>query len=547
MIVCTSFWRHAFTLFFILTSMSTGSLTSLNHFFSMHHENLISQCHAATMGGKNASMEQKKAPGLLLCDPEGDILFSQNAHTLYIPASTLKVLTSLAAFHYLGEDFHFQTHFYLEKTNCDADNTHGRSSITKKPERSEKRKGRDALIAEGSQRPHSGGAVNPILRIEGLGDPLLTSEVLATLCLELGKKLRAKGVVTISGIVLDHSFFSPEISIDGAGSSNNPYDARVGALSANFNSVFFKYNPIKKEYETAEAQTPLLPFALKRVKASKMPTGRVILNKDEAEKYAGILIQHFLKKEGILVNGGEKAISVTWDKSTIAKTHELNMTKSQRLQPQSNSENNGKANPYRELIYTHVSPFSLKEVVGKLLKYSNNFIANQLFLTIGAMNISPPATVEKGIQSIEAYASNPLGITVGQINTLDKSGATKNHESASLDQNERLQKNGIRIFEGSGLSRKNHLTPWDLGAILKRFKPYHGLMSWKRIHVNNSPEGDYGEFYKTGTLHGVRTRCGYFKTPQGLYPFVIMVNQKGKGYDALKKMLWRRVIAHEGQ
>ena len=488
MTIYTLFWRHAFILFFILAGISTTPLISLSHFFSIHHADLISQCHAATMKKKRFPMERQKDAGMLLCDPEGKVLFSQNAHALYIPASTLKVLTSLAAFHYLGEDFHFKTHFYLEKINRDADNIHGN------------------------------GVANPILRVEGLGDPLLTSEVLSELCLKLGEKLRAKGIVTLSGIVLDHSFFSPDISIDGAGSSNNPYDAKVGALSANFNSVSFKYNPMKKEYETAEAQTPLLPFTLKRVKASRMPMGRVILNKDEAEKYAGILIQYFLKKEGILVNGGEEVISVTWDKSAIAMKNQLNVKQSQRPQPQSNSENAENMKPYRELIYTHSSPFCLKEVVAKLLKYSNNFIANQLFLTVGAMHISPPATVEKGVQCLNAYACDQLGLTLGQTNS-------------------------FQLSEGSGLSRKNHLTPSDLGVILKRFKPYHGLMSWKSIKVSNAAEDDYGEFYKTGTLHGVRTRCGYFKTPKGLYPFVIMINQEEKGYDALKKMLWRRVTS----
>jgi D-alanyl-D-alanine carboxypeptidase/D-alanyl-D-alanine-endopeptidase (penicillin-binding protein 4) len=59
------------------------------------------------------------------------------------------------------------------------------------------------------------------------------------------------------------------------------------------------------------------------------------------------------------------------------------------------------------------------------------------------------------------------------------------------------------------------------------FKPYHELMTQKA-----------NEFYKTGTLSGVRTRAGYFTDKdKDLYPFVIMVNQPGKGCSRIKKRL----------
>ena len=67
--------------------------------------------------------------------------------------------------------------------------------------------------------------------------------------------------------------------------------------------------------------------------------------------------------------------------------------------------------------------------------------------------------------------------------------------------------------------------------ILIEFMPFHSLL---KNHGN--------DFFKTGTLHGVRTRAGYISgKDQRLYPYVIMVNQKNKGYESIRKDLNYRV------
>ena len=64
-------------------------------------------------------------------------------------------------------------------------------------------------------------------------------------------------------------------------------------------------------------------------------------------------------------------------------------------------------------------------------------------------------------------------------------------------------------------------------SIVKEFKPYHRLLRKKG-----------NEYYKTGTLSGVRTRAGFLKGKDNtLYPFVIMVNRKGGHYHAVKRRL----------
>ena len=56
----------------------------------------------------------KTHDAVVVTESDGKVLFSKNADQPLIPASTLKLLTSLAAFHYLGEDFRFITEFYID-------------------------------------------------------------------------------------------------------------------------------------------------------------------------------------------------------------------------------------------------------------------------------------------------------------------------------------------------------------------------------------------------------------------------------------------------
>ncbi|MBC8460105.1 MAG: D-alanyl-D-alanine carboxypeptidase, partial [Deltaproteobacteria bacterium] len=51
---------------------------------------------------------------LLLADHDGQIIFKKNEAKKCIPASTLKLLTALAAIHHLGLSYRFKTEFYID-------------------------------------------------------------------------------------------------------------------------------------------------------------------------------------------------------------------------------------------------------------------------------------------------------------------------------------------------------------------------------------------------------------------------------------------------
>ena len=69
-------------------------------------------------------------------------------------------------------------------------------------------------------------------------------------------------------------------------------------------------------------------------------------------------------------------------------------------------------------------------------------------------------------------------------------------------------------MEGSGISRKNRLTPEAIWQLLKAFAPYQDLL-----------QGDNGVLLKTGTLSGVYTMAGYLARHATRSYFVILLNQ----------------------
>jgi D-alanyl-D-alanine carboxypeptidase/D-alanyl-D-alanine-endopeptidase (penicillin-binding protein 4) len=374
--------------------------------------------HAASLKELQRLIGENDA--VLIASPRGEVLFEKNAGKKLIPASTLKIFTSLVALHYLGPEFRFTTEFYLDRD----DN----------------------------------------LKIKGYGDPLLLSETLREIAIALSPMLGS-----FNHLILDDSFFSGQVLVPGATPSYQPYDAVNGALCVNFNTVSFKR--VNRTYVSDEEQTPLLPFVEKRISASSLERGRIILShqENEATLYAGHLFKYFLTQAGIKSQGEIRLGHV-------------------------------KQNDDR-LIFTHTSPFPVKQSIGKLLEFSNNFIANQLLVACGAKAYGAPGSLDKGVMAASTYAK------------------------------EVLKTNTLSFAEGSGISRRNELTAAIMLRILNEFESYHHLLR---------QEGK--EFFKTGTLDGIRTRAGYIADGKGeLYRFVVMMNTKGKTTDAVVKLIHRFV------
>lgn len=336
-------------------------------------------------------------------------MWEHRAGDLRVPASTLKILTALAALDTLGGGYRFPTDVYTDG---------------------------------------DGGIV-----VKGHGDPLLVSEAIQGLAGEVAGHL-----TRCTRIVMDDSAFAPGIVIPGAGTSLNPYDATVGALVANFNTVFFSRNK-QGRLLSAEEETPLVPFVREIIRRRNLPEGRVVLSRSDRETtlYPGHLLAHFLAAIDPDLSCREVVV--------------------------------GAVGPQASPVLRFESPYTLAEVLEKILEYSNNLMANQVLLAMGARVYGPPANLDKGLAVLR-----------------------KKIDSLGL--------NSTTVVEGSGISRQNRMTARDMGRLLRVFEPHAHLL---REH-DRLP----GVRYKSGHLDGVRTLAGYIPARNGgRHAFVIFMNTKG--------------------
>lgn len=180
---------------------------------------------------------------------------------LFIPASTLKILTCLVALENLGKEYRFETHFFLDTRNN--------------------------------------------LYIKGYGDPLLTSEII----LQIGHTLAGMGIRQLAGVYLDTSSFALNGETAAEENSANPYDAPNGALAVNFNAL-----PVHiakdRSITSGEPQTPVIPLMTEAAEQLAVGTHRInvnILSKQghltPALRYTGELFVILLRQAGISVPG----------------------------------------------------------------------------------------------------------------------------------------------------------------------------------------------------------------------------------------------------
>ena len=341
-------------------------------------------------------MKELTSQGVIrLNNVQGKNLINYNGTRKLVPASIIKIATALAAFEILGEDFRFQTEFYLNR----------------KKE----------------------------LLIRGLGDPFLISEEIQL----IADQIRSKGTKKITRIFVDNSAFAPNIAIPGLSDTLNPYDALNGALIVNFNTLFLRRDRQGRVF-SAEELTPLTPLAqrrgevLKKGKTDRIPLAR---ENNESLQYAAELFTAIFQQAGIEVT--------------------------------SNVPGFEKAGPGWDLYYTHHNTRTLEEIVKGMLEFSNNYIANQIYLTIGAKKRGYSINMDQANQVVRNFFYNHL----------------------------KISSEDFFIDEGSGISRNNRITGDVMISLLEQFKQYAHLLPEKK-----------GALVKSGTLTGVYNYAGFLKS-----------------------------------
>lgn len=406
-----------------------------------------------------------------------DVLFSYNAGQRFIPASNVKLFTVAAGLAYLSPDFTYETKLMQ----------HGamESGILK-----------GDLIIVGSGDPTISGYFHN-------GNPTKVFE-------DWAETLKRSGIRSITGnIVIDNSFFHATPLGPGWSWDDEPfcYSALNDAFSFNNNCVAVIVtrgnsvgDPVTVRVEPGQGgltiinkaetgrQEGINDISIRKTPCTNTitisgnlpmnhPEYRVMVAMERPACYGGLIFKEILAQRGVCLHGQVDCES----------------------QNRTSRETNGAT------AATYRSP-RLSEIVKVINKKSNNFVAEQIFLTIGKIQKG------EGGQAASAAAIKEYSGTIG----------------VDID--------GLHAVDGSGLSRYNLVTPKDIVTLLHHMSksPQFGV-----FHDSLAVAGTDGSLAKrmqspplrgnlrgkTGSMNHIRNLSGYVTTRDGeRLAFAILVN-----------------------
>ena len=446
---------------------------------------LASAAHAQSLPPEvDAALVRAKVPReavtVLVVDAQGrgPARLSHRANVPVNPASIMKLVTTYAALDLLGPAFMWTTPVYVEGAVRD-------------------------------------GTLFGNLYIKGQGDPKLVAERLWLLL----RRVQGLGVKAIAGdIVLDRSAFET-VEVDPAsfdGEGLRPYNATPDALLLNFKSVVMTFVP-DRTATTAQVQfePPL---------AGVMMQASVPLSAGECGDYQTTLKGDFSDPNAIRfsgtypVNCGEKVWSVAYvDPKTYAVRAVEGLWRDMGGKL-AGAVREGRVPATLKPAFEVNSP-TLVEVIRDINKFSNNVMAQQLFLSLSLQAKSGSAGTLGGAGTL---AGSREVVQRWWKNTI----STNSDDAPLLD-------------NGSGLSRTERITALGLARLLQTAyaSPLNPelISSLPIIGVDgtlrrNRSKAQGSAHLKTGTLRDVVGMAGYVHAPNGRqYVLVMIINHANAG------------------
>ena len=393
-------------------------------------------------------------------------LLELNAALPMNPASTIKLLTTYAALELLGPTYTWKTETYAL----------GRLQ---------------------------GGVLEGDLILKGYGDPKLTLENFWLLL----RKLRALGLREIRGdLVLDRSYFEPA-DYDPAKFDGEPlrvYNVGADALLLNFKAVRFQFVP-DAAGKTVSVFAEPRPAGLELTAAVRATEGPC----DDWRAGISADFQSSAASARASFTGGMPAAcgERSWSASLLAQPDYVYGVFRQLWQELGGSIGGGWRNgtlPAEARLLTADKSASNAELVRDINKFSNNVMARQLFLTLGAEMLGAPASGARSAQAVQAWLAQ-----------------------------KKLDFPELVLDNGSGLSREARISARHMGRLLLAawhsavmpelmsslpLVAYDGTMR-RRLRF----ESIAGQAHiKTGSLNDARTMAGYVLDRNGRRRVVVM-------------------------
>jgi D-alanyl-D-alanine carboxypeptidase/D-alanyl-D-alanine-endopeptidase (penicillin-binding protein 4) len=397
-------------------------------------------------------------------------LLSYRANTAMNPASVMKLVTTYAGLELLGPSFTWNTPVYV-----------------------------DGTIA--------GGVLQGNLVIQGKGDPKLVLERLWLLL----RRVQGLGIKTITGdILLDRSAFaaSAQNPADFDGQPLRPYNAAPDALLINFKSVVMTFVPNLASGNASVSFEP--PLAGVQVQTSVPLSAGQHGSATPAScgDYRAQLQADFSDPLRMAFSG---SYPVACDEKVWAVAYADPASYDERAVAGMWQEMGGKlgghvregrAAPNQKPAFELASP-PLAEVIRDINKYSNNVMAQQLFLTL-SLQRSGTASNEASREEVSRWWRERFG---------------------ELDQ--------PVLDNGSGLSRLARITPQGLARLLQTAYvsgtmpelmaslPIAGVDGTLKRSKSHLSQG--WAHLKTGTLRDATALAGYVHTPSGRRLVVVAI------------------------
>lgn len=399
------------------------------------------------------------------------------------PASTMKLVTTYAALNLLGPAYIWRTEAFVS------------GSLRKD-------------VLEGD------------LAIRGGGDPKLVIESLWLLV----NRIRSYGVREIRGnIVLDKSAFEP-FDHDPAlfdGELIRPYNAGPDALLLNFKALTLGFVPDAETRTVRVVATPMLAGlrlpSIIRALEGNCGDWRGRLQADFADPMAPSF------RGGYPLSCGEKS----WHLSVLGHTQYFGAAFRTLWENAggawSGAVREGAVPADARRVALHESS-ALAEVIRDVNKFSNNVMARQLFLTIGAESSRQPGSTERAARAVRTWLSS-RGLEMPELVLDNGSGLS-------------------RIERISAASLARMLTHAYAGPLMPEF-----MSSLPVVGVDGTMKNRNGAsgsaHIKTGLLADVRAIAGYVLAASGRrYVVVSIINHANArdsqpAHDALLQWLYQ--------
>lgn len=420
---------------------------------------------------------------------------SVNAAQAMNPASLMKLYTTFAALELLGPAHTWKT---------------------------------EALVVA----PPVDGVVSGDLYLKGSGDPKLTFEQFWLLL----RQLRARGVKDIRGdLVLDRSAFAPvehdEAAFDGK--PLRPYNAGPDALLLNFKAVRLQLIPAG---ERVLALAEPAPANLDIVNLLKPGSGPCGAGSEWRENLRADLSQHDGRYR-VVISGPYPAAcgEQRWNLNVLPHAQYVLGVFRQLWMELGGRFAGGVMDgpvPAAARALASVDSPPLAEIVRDINKYSNNVMARQLFLTLGA-TVPPAASTQSG--------SANTGNADSRRPVVGSGGAAAAGSAANADTSIRawLEAKALRMPElvldnGSGLSRRERASADSLARLLQAAwksavmpelmasLPLTAIDGTMKKRLKDGTVAGQAHI-KTGSLEGVRAIAGFVLDRHGRRQIVVFL------------------------